>query len=113
MPLGSFQLSTAGASGLFASEQVRLRCLLLDRRIGLPRSITDDSDMFLLCEANGSRLSTRGEARDTLDGEPALKGFEIADKGVGKGALTLGERLVSIALSGVVPPDVTEAGVIS
>jgi hypothetical protein len=95
---------------------VRLLCLLLDLRTGRPRSITEVSDIFLLCEceAIGSRLSTLGEARPkALDGDPALKGFEIAERGVGNAALELGDRRDSRALRGVVPPDVIEAGVIS
>lgn len=109
MPRGSFQLSIAGASGLFASEHVRLRCLLLDRRIGRPRSMTDDSDMFRLCDvvcvAMGSRFSTLGEPRRSiaLEGEPALKGLEMADRGVGSGMCVFGDRRDSSALVGVVP----------
>ena len=115
MPRGNFQLSCAGASGLFASEHVRLRCLLLDLRTGRPRSMTDVSDILRLCEAIGSRFSMRGETRcsKALDGDPALKGFDIADSGVGNGVFTFGERRKSIALWGVLPPDVIEAGVIN
>lgn len=120
MPLGSLQLSWGNASELGASEQVWLRCLLLDRRTGRPRSITDDSDMFLLWDvaavAMGSRLSILGEPRRStaLEGEPALKGLEIADRGVGSGRPIFGERLESTALEGEVPLGVViEAGVIS
>lgn len=75
----------------------------------------DVSDTFLLCEAKGSRLSTLGDARRSiaLDGDPMLKGFDIAERGVWKGALTLGERRKSTALCGVLPPEVKDAGVIS
>jgi hypothetical protein len=57
----------------------------------------------------------RGETRcsKALDGDPVLKGFDIAESGVGNGAFTLGERRKSIALWGVLPPDVIEAGVIN
>lgn len=100
---------------MFASEHVRLLCLLLVLRTGLPRSMTEVSDMFLLCEAIfciGSRFSTLGEPRrsDRLEGDAALKGFEMAESGVGNG---FGERRVSIALCGVVPPVVIVAGVAS
>lgn len=75
----------------------------------------DVSDTFLLCEASGSRFSTLGEARRSiaLEGEPTLKGFEMAERGVGNGPLTLGERRKSAALCGVLPPDVRDAGVMS
>jgi len=129
MPVVSFQLST-GTSGGFASEHVRLLCLLLVLLTGLPRSMTEASDMFLLCElitvteisdmfllcepvlCIGSRFSTLGEPRrsDRLEGDAALNGFEIADSGVGNG---FGDRRVSIALCGVLPPDVIEAGFVS
>src|SRR5690349_20348435 len=68
-----------------------------------------------MCTVIGSRFSTLGDDRVpiTLDGEPALKGFDIADSGVGSGGLTLGERLLSRALRGVVMPEVAEAGVVS
>lgn len=102
---------------MLASEHVRLRWRLLDLLMGLPLSMTDDSDMFLLCEpiymATGSRFSTLGEPRVALDGDPALNGFDMAESGVGNGAVTLGERRVSIALRGVTPPEVIEAGVVS
>ena len=73
------------------------------------------SDMFRLWEAMGSRFSTRGEARRsiTLDGDPTLKGFETAERGVGNAALAFGERRASIALSGVTPPELMDPGVIS
>jgi hypothetical protein len=129
MPVVSFQLST-GTSGGFASEHVRLLCLLLVLLTGLPRSMTEASDIFLLCEpitvtemsdmfllcepvlCIGSRFSTLGEPRrsDRLEGDAALNGFEIADSGVGNG---FGDRRVSIALCGVMPPDVIEAGFMS
>jgi len=111
MPVAIFQLST-GISGVFASEHVRLRCLLLDRLVGRPRSMMEVSDIFLLCDAMlcmGSRFSTRGDPR-ALDGEAALNGFDMAEIGVGNG---FGERRVSIALSGVLPPEVMVAGVVS
>jgi hypothetical protein len=72
--------------------------------------MTDDSDMFLLCEDAmcteiGSRFSVRGDPRrSSAPGEPALKGLEMADKGVGSGPFMLGDRLESRALEGVVPP---------
>jgi hypothetical protein len=138
MPVVSVQLST-GTSGVFASELVRLLCLLLVLRTGLPRSMTEASDMFLLCEPMpeasdmfllcepitaasdifllcepktavsdmfllcepkpciGSRFSTLGEPRrsDTLEGDAALKGLEIAERGVGNG---FGDRRMSNAL---------------
>lgn len=77
--------------------------------------MTEVSDMFLLCEAIGSRFSTLGEARrsNELEGDPALKGFEMAERGVGKAPLKFGERRVSKALSGVFPPDGSDAGVIN
>jgi hypothetical protein len=116
MPLGSCQLSGAGSS--FASEAVRLRDLLLVLRTGRPRSITDDSDklrLCKLCEAIGSRLSILGEPRcsHALDGDPALNGFDIADRGVGSAPCTLGDRRFSKALMGVMPPGVAFAGVVS
>lgn len=37
----------------------------------------------------------------------------MAERGVGKAPLTRGERRESIALDGVLPPDVTDAGVIN
>jgi hypothetical protein len=119
MPWGSCHGSgvAAGvtASALFVSERVRLRCRLLFRLDGRPRSITEDSDMFLLCavfcDAIGSRLSTLGDPR--LDaGDAALNGFVNAEGGVGR-AMVCGDRRASTALSGVFPPDVREAGVIS
>jgi len=79
--------------------------------------MTDDSDLFLLwaanCEAIGSRLSILGDPRcsTALEGEPALKGFEMAESGVGSGPVTLGDRLVSKALRGVMPLEVMVAGV--
>jgi hypothetical protein len=71
--------------------------------------------MFLLCEEKGSRFSTLGEPRrsNALDGDPALKGFDMAERGVGKAPFTRGERRDSIALDGVLPPDVSDAGVIN
>jgi hypothetical protein len=118
MPLGSCQLSAVGASTTGASEHVRLRSLLLVRWTGRPRSITDDSDMFLLCDAMwaaiGSRFSTLGEPRrSSAPGEPALKGLDMADKGVGSGPFTFGDRLDSSALEGVVAPVCTVEGVMS
>jgi hypothetical protein len=127
IPVVSFQLS-AGTSGGFASEHVRLLCLLLVLLTGLPRSMTEASDMFLLCEpitevsdifllckpvlCIGSRFSTLGEPRrsDRLEGDAALNGFDIADSGVGNG---FGDRRVSIALCGVTPPDVIDAEFVS
>jgi hypothetical protein len=59
----------------------------------------------------GSRLSTRGDPR--LDaGDAALNGFVNAEGGVGR-AMVCGDRRASTALSGVFPPDVKEAGVMS
>jgi hypothetical protein len=118
MPLGSDQLSGAAASVVVASERVRVVSLLLVRRIGRPRSMTDDSDMFLLCDgifvAMGSRLSTLGEPRrSSAPGDPALKGFEMADRGVGSGPLTFGERLLSNILGGDIPPEWRVDGVVS
>jgi hypothetical protein len=77
--------------------------------------VTAVSDMFLLCEPKlciGSRFSTLGEPRrsNKLEGDAALKGFEIAERGVGNG---FGDRRISNALCGVVPPDVVEAGFVS
>jgi hypothetical protein len=71
--------------------------------------------MFLLCKPKGSRFSTRGEGRrsNALDGDAALKGLDMAEIGVGKAPFTSGERRDSIALDGVFPPDVSEAGVIN
>ena len=67
MPWGSCHVSGVVPSALFVSDTVRLLCLLLFRRAGRPRSMMDDSDMFLLCDvacaAIGSRLSTRGDPR--------------------------------------------------
>jgi hypothetical protein len=105
-------------SALFVSDRVRLRCLLLFRREGRPRSIMDDSDMFLLCEALwdaicaaiGSLLSTLGDPR--LDaGDAARKGLVNTVGGVGSGRIVFGERRISTALKGVFPPEVIEAGV--
>lgn len=81
--------------------------------------MTDDSDMFLLCDDTicivmGSRFSTRGDPRrSSAPGEPALKGLDMADKGVGSGPLTLGDRLDSRALEGAVPPGWLVDGVMS
>jgi hypothetical protein len=77
--------------------------------------MTDVSDMFLLCTNIGSLFSTLGETRRSkaLDGDPALKGFDMAERGVGSPAFTTGERRDSMALDGVVPPDIAEAGVIN
>jgi hypothetical protein len=116
IPLGSCQLSGVGSS--LASEAVRLRDLLLDLRTGRPRSITDDSDKFRLCElckAIGSRLSILGEPRcsHALDGDPALNGFDMADRGVGSAPCTLGDRRFSGAPTGVMPQGVAVAGVVS
>lgn len=96
-------------SGLFASEQVRLRCLLLDLRIGLPRSMMEVSDAFLLWEFNGSVRSTLGEARRStaLEGDVVL--LNAADIGVG--SAVFGDRRISTALTGV--PAESEDGVIS
>jgi hypothetical protein len=118
MPLGSVQLSGAGASKVLASDCVRLRPFLLVRRTGRPRSSIDDSDIFLLCDAvcvaMGSRFSTLGEPRrSSAPGDPALKGFEMADRGVGSGPFTFGDRLLSSALGGVIPPEWRVDGVIS
>jgi hypothetical protein len=75
----------------------------------------DDSDIFRLwaddCVAIGSFLSVRGEPR--LDaGDDALKGLVKAEGGVGSGILPLGDLRRSIALNGVVPPEVVDAGVV-
>ena len=75
----------------------------------------DVSDMLRLCEAMGSRFSIRGEIRDSkaLEGDAVLNGFDIAESGVGYGGFTFGDRRKSSALCGVLPPDVTEAGVVN
>ena len=123
MPLGSVQVSGAGtgagASATGASEHVLLRSLLLSRRTGRPRSMTEDSDMFLLCDeamcaVMGSRFSVLGEPRrSSAPGEQALKGLDMADRGVGSGPFTLGDLLDSSALEGVVPPLCKVEGVLS
>lgn len=60
----------------------------------------------------GSRLSIRGEPR--LDeGDADAKGFVNVVGGVGSAVIPLGERRLSTALMGVLPPDVKEAGVMS
>jgi len=116
MPWGNCHESEVGGPAFCASDMALSLCrLLLFRRDGRPRSMTDDSDMFLLCEEDtaniGSLLSTRGEPR--LDaGEAVLNGLMNVVGGVGSG-MALGDRRVSAALRGVFPPDVMEAGVMS
>jgi hypothetical protein len=116
MPWGSCHVSGVEGSGLLVvSDMARFRVLLLGRREGRPRSMMDDSEMFLLCDAAlaamGSRLSTLGEPR--LDaGDAVLKGFVNTVGGVGRG-MWPGDRRASAALRGVFPPDVVDAGVIS
>jgi hypothetical protein len=61
------------------------------------------------CVAMGSCLSIFGESR----GDAALKACDTVEEGVGKWAPVFGERLISAALRGVAPPDVTDAGVTS
>lgn len=118
MPVGSFQKSGVTVSGVFISEQVRLRCFLLPLRTDRPRSCMDDSDMFRLCtavcEAIGSLFSVFGEPRRStaLEGEAAPKGVDTVDSGVALGRLALGDRLVSIVLVGV-PPGVIMADAMS
>jgi hypothetical protein len=67
-----------GSGLLIASDMARFRVLLLGRREGRPRSITDDSEIFLLCDAAlvvmGSRLSTLGDPRLEA-GDAVLNGF--------------------------------------
>ena len=48
-----------------------------------------------------------------MEGEATLKGFELADRGVGKGAFTLGDRRVSKTFPENMVPGVVEAGVVS
>jgi hypothetical protein len=102
---------------LAASDMARFRVLLLGRLDGRPRSIMDDSEMFLLCDADvaivamGSRLSTLGDPRLEA-GDAVLNGFVNMVGGVGR-AMWPGERRLSTALRGVLPPDVIDAGVIS
>jgi hypothetical protein len=57
----------------------------------------------------GSCFSILGELR----GDAARKECDAADEGVGRRDPVLGERLVSAALTGVAPPDVADAGVVS
>ena len=104
-------MSCKGVSGSLVSEQVRLRFRLLDRLMGRPRSITDDSDMFLPCDddwaTKGSRFSILGDPRrSAADGDPALNGFEMAERGVGSGWFTFGDRLESSELLDGFPVDV-------
>jgi hypothetical protein len=116
MPWGSCHASGFVAPAVCASDIARSLCFLaLFRREGLPRSMIDDSDIFLLCDeditAIGSRLSTRGDPR--LDaGEAALNGLMNVVGGVGRG-MAFGDRRMSIALRGVFPPEVMDAGVMS
>lgn len=48
-----------------------------------------------------------------MDGEATLNGLELADRGVGKGALTLGDRRLSKAFKEDMAAGVAEAGVVS
>lgn len=73
----------------------------------------EDSDMLRLCDdpcANiGSCFSIRGE----FWGDAVRKEFDTAEDGVGRSTPVLGERLISAALTGVAPPGVADAGVVS
>lgn len=73
----------------------------------------EDSDMLRLCAgpdaAIGSCLSILGELR----GDTCRKECDAAEDGVGKSAAVFGERRKSDALTGVGPPDVADAGVLS
>lgn len=59
--------------------------------------------------AKESCFSILGEFR----GDAARKECDAVEEGVGRSAPVLGERLTSIELCGVVPPDVADAGVVS
>jgi hypothetical protein len=115
MPWGSCQASGVVGSRLFVSDSARFRWLLLGRREGRPRSMMDDSDIFLLCDV---AVADRGSLRSTLgdprldDGDAVLKGLVNAVGGVGRG-MALGDLRMSMALRGVFPPDVMVAGVAS
>jgi hypothetical protein len=70
--------------------------------------MTDDSDMFLLCDdfttAKGSRLSSLGEPRRSAAlGEPELNKFGMAERALGRGNPKFGDRPESMALVGVFP----------
>ena len=73
----------------------------------------ENSDMLRLCEdpwlSIGSCFSIRGE----FWGDAVRKEFDTAEEGVGRRAPVLGERLISAALTGVAPPDVADAGIVS
>lgn len=76
----------------------------------------EESEMLRLCDgvavAIGSFLSTRGDPRADA-GDAEAKGLVKVVRGVGSGRMPLGERRLSTALSGVNPPDIADAGVIS
>jgi hypothetical protein len=59
--------------------------------------------------AMGSCLSILGELR----GDACRKECDAAEDGVGRSAVVFGERRRSDALTGVGPPDVADAGVVS
>jgi hypothetical protein len=92
MPWGNCHVSGVLGSGLLVvSDMARFRVLLLGRREGRPRSMMDDSEMFLLCDvtleaivAMGSRRSTLGDPRLEA-GDAVLKGFVNTVGGVGRG----------------------------
>jgi hypothetical protein len=70
------------------SDIARVFDLLISRSAGRPRSMIDDSDMFLLCDditcaTTGSLRSMRGDPR--LDAGEAEKGFVKVVGGVGRG----------------------------
>jgi hypothetical protein len=64
------------------------------------------------CVVIGSRFSVRGDPRFDA-GEAALNGFEKAEGGVERGILPFGDLWKLIALSGVLPAEVIDAGVTS
>lgn len=75
--------------------------------------MTERSDMVRLCDSigvvMGSCFSICGESR----GDAVRKEFEMVDEGVGSINPVFGEGLTSAALSGVTPPDLADAGVVS
>lgn len=47
------------------------------------------------------------------EGEVTLKGFEMAERGVGRGPFTFGDRRFSKGFMKLMPPEVAVAGVVS
>lgn len=73
----------------------------------------EDSDMFRPCRDPGPLMKSCFSIFGELRGDAVLKEDECADEGVGKSVPVFGERLASTALTGGLPLEVAELGVVS